>query len=87
LVLPANCELLQYEADTEQVEARIPMEFRLDNHVLASGELYHSGEYYCLCPTDQSVDLSYRIDPQITAVLSVDPYGQVAILDINGEGQ
>jgi hypothetical protein len=84
MVLPEGCELIHYEADTEQVEARIPMQFRLDDRFVTSGELYHSGNYYCLYPDDQNVDLSSIMAKESTADLSIDPYGQMVTFDING---
>jgi hypothetical protein len=84
MVLPEGCELLHYEADTEQVEARVPMEFRLDDRFVTSGELYHSGNNYCLYLEDQSVDLSSIMAKQSTADLSIDLKGEKVTLDING---
>ena len=73
-------ELLQFKTDTNIVEDRIPMTFFCDDEEVSGGELYNSGDYICLCPTNQDLNL---VDPQNTAILNVDPYGESARLDIS----
>lgn len=73
-------ELLAFKTDTNIVEDRIPMSFFCDNEEVSGGELYNSGDYICLCPTNQDLDL---VDPNNSAILVVDPYGESARLDIS----
>jgi hypothetical protein len=72
-----NFIMLDFEADTE---AKIPMEFWLNNKLVAKGELYQSGDNYCLCPINQEIDL---INPDSMAKLSIEPLGKNARLDVN----
>ena len=75
-----NFKILDFEADTKKVEAKIPMEFWLNNKLVAKGELYQSGDNYCLCPINQEIDL---INPDSLAKLSIEPLGKNARLDVN----
>lgn len=72
-------DFLNYEADTNLVEAKIPMEIMRNDTLIGCGELYQSGEYFCLCPTDQDVDL---MDTDAVAQLFMEKQGQMAKLDI-----
>ena len=79
-----DLQLLDFEADTEKVEAVIPMEFFLNDKLVSKGELYNSGEYYCLCPVDQDLDL---IKKDSQAKLSIESEGKKARLDICSTGK
>ena len=68
-----------YETDTGQVEAKIPLEISRNGEFIGAGEVYHSGEYLCICPQDQDLDL---LDEDSTARLFIQPHGMMAKLDI-----
>jgi hypothetical protein len=70
---------LNYEADTGQVEAKIPLEISRNGEFVGAGEVYHSGEYLCICPENQDLDL---LDQDSTARLFIQPHGLMAKLDI-----
>jgi len=55
------------------------MEIHRDDQVIGDGELYHSGEYYCICPSDQTLEL---MDPEGLAQLFLEKHGQMAKLEI-----
>ncbi len=74
-----NGQAMKFSADTELVEAKIPMQIKLDNQMIGEGEFYQSGEYYCLCPADQSLDL---MDPDAVAQLFIEKQGLSANLEI-----
>src|ERR1700761_8233514 len=63
---------LSYEADTGEVEAKIPLEICCNGEFIGSGEVYHSGEYLCICPEDQDLNL---LDVDSTARLFIQPHG------------
>ncbi len=81
-VCPENpkFELLKFKTDTNQVEERIPMTFFCDSKEVSEGELYNSGEYICLCPDNQDLDL---VKSDSEALLFVEPCGSSARLEVS----
>jgi hypothetical protein len=71
--------LLHYAADTEAVEAKIPMQICMDNQVLDGGEFYQSGDYYCISTPDSTMQL---MDPGSLAELYIEDHCQKAKLEI-----
>jgi hypothetical protein len=71
--------LLHYAADTEAVEAKIPMQIYMDNQILDGGEFYQSGDYYCISTPDSTMQL---MDPGSLAELYIDDHCQKAKLEI-----
>ena len=73
--------LMKFGADTELVEAKIPMQIERDSEIIGSGEFYQSGDYYCLCPSDQTLEL---MNPAAIAQLFIEKRGLSAKLEISG---
>ncbi len=72
-------DFLHFAAATILVEAKIPMSITRDDKTIGDGEFYLSGEYYCLCPSDQTLQL---MDPEGIAQLFIEKHGQLAKLEL-----
>jgi hypothetical protein len=71
--------LLHYAADTEAVEAKIPMQIMMDDKILDGGEFYQSGDYFCISTPDSSMSL---MAPESLAELYIEDHCQTAKLEI-----